>query len=321
MKNTMLSIIKYFRDNFTAFGLSSKDDLKTVERPKSPLVNGGRRLTVLSLRTLRDTGREAPFAAADPNEKYVTLVEMECKARSANPGEDFLWNEVWAFRDVVYGTLAGPEGTGIVIPRYNWADPQNLVPDGEIWFKVDPGKGEPLEKNLEDPEDAANKSIYLTYYVHWWRALAETQDTDSWLEALALWTQAALGAEWAVYRSVWPSNYRRPCVLWRATGVEAREKGQAMYELKKKFAGHVLGRTPNEQRNGVLSLIRGLQGAVKIVLDSGTKRYLKVAEPKAGLQEDALLAGQVTVSLSRLETRPAEEAPLMQKIEVNGEWR
>ena len=173
MDNTMISIGRHITNNFAAFGLTAATDLKLVQRPKSALANGGKWLIMLALRTLPDTTRGVPFnnllKPGTKGERLLTLVEFECKMRAANPGLDFYWNQVRQFRDKAFEALAGPTRAGLVIPRNNWADPQNPVPAGEIWFEVNPGRNSPIEDPIEDPNDPANKSIMLTYSVHWWK--------------------------------------------------------------------------------------------------------------------------------------------------------
>lgn len=177
MDNMMLSIGKYITSNYAAFGLAAANDLKLTGKPKSNLVNGGKWLIMLAMRTLPDHTRGLPFgnllATGIKGERFLTIVEFECKARAPDPGRDFYWNTVRLFRDGVYGALAGPSRGGLVIPRYNWIDPEYPVSDGEIWFEVDPMRNTPLEDTVEDPNDPANKSIFLTYNVHWYRSVAE----------------------------------------------------------------------------------------------------------------------------------------------------
>ncbi len=151
--------------------------------------------------------------------------------------------------------------------------------------------------------------------------IQENIASDTWLEALATWTETTLGATWTVYRNFWPLGYVRPAVMWRLAGVEVREKARAMFEVQKKFAGHVLGSTSNEQITGALTVIQELRSAIKLALDVINKRYLAVKDPAADYRADALVAGQVSVILTRLTSRPAEEEILMQKIKSAGLWK
>ncbi len=149
-------------------------------------------------------------------------------------------------------------------------------------------------------------------------AVPETVANDPWLEALAAWTGTILGTAWTVYRNFWPLGYKRPAVMWRLTGVEVRERARAMFEVRKRFIGHVLGSTPNEQVTGALTVVQEMGNAIKLPLDVVNKRYLTVNNPAVDYRADALTAGQVTVILSRLTNRPAEEAPLIMAVHNTG---
>lgn len=313
MKNTMRSIIDYFIDNYQDLGLSSASGLKVIEKPKSTLTDGGKWLTVLALQTLPDENTGTPFEVPEESDRSMTQVEIECKMRSPDPSVDFLWNELWGYRDSVISTLAGPEKTGILITRYDWTDPNNPVADGQIWFSV-----KPQERLIEDQRDPANKSVFLTYNVHWWKSSVETFSNDPWLEALAAWTEGIMGPEWIVYRGVWPLVYGKPSILWRLIGGGISEKARAVYEVQKNFSVHVLGRTPNEKVTGVVTLAQELGNAVKIVLNAVDRRYMVVRNPILNLQADALKVGQITVALSRLTSRPVEEVPYIMSVEGSG---
>lgn len=168
----MISIAKHIAANNAAFGLTMATDLKLIEKSKTSLVNGAKWLIMLAMRTLPDTSRGVPFGnlleTGVKGERFLTLIEFECKTRAPDPSKDFYWNDVRKFRDKVYNALAGPTRNGIVIPRKDWTDPNNPVIDGEIWFECNPPNS-PLEDPIEDPADPANKSIFLTYQSHWWK--------------------------------------------------------------------------------------------------------------------------------------------------------
>ncbi|NPV30497.1 MAG: hypothetical protein HPY58_12785 [Firmicutes bacterium] len=149
-------------------------------------------------------------------------------------------------------------------------------------------------------------------------AVPETTANDPWLEALAAWTGTILGAAWTVYRNFWPPGYRRPAVMWRLTGVEVRERARAMFEVRKRIIGHILGSTPNEQIAGALTVVQELGCAIKLPLDVVNKRYLTVSSLAVDYRADALTAGQISVTLSRLTNRPAEEAPLIMAVHNTG---
>jgi len=136
---------------------------------------------------------------------------------------------------------------------------------------------------------------------------------DDWLAALADWTASLLASPWTVYRGQWPLVYERPSVLWRLAGMESVRVG-ASAELRKRFVGHVAGRSEGEQLAGAVRIIEGLGGNYKLPLQAAESKFLKVSEPVADVLKDELAEGQISVALSRPIVRPAEEAPLMQRV-------
>ncbi|MCD9020498.1 hypothetical protein [Cohnella silvisoli] len=145
-------------------------------------------------------------------------------------------------------------------------------------------------------------------------AQAETVEEDKWLVALSNWTSSLLGNGWHVYRERWPLNYLCPSVLWRLEGVEALEGNRAGFEARKRFAGHVIGRTLNEQTLVVNQLVEGLNASIKIPLEIANRRYLTVLNPVVDLKGDAMLDGQISITLSRRNQRLTENSPTMRKI-------
>ena len=146
----------------------------------------------------------------------------------------------------------------------------------------------------------------------------ENVPNDPWLEALSSWTEGIMGQDWTVYRGLWPLGYVRPAVMWRIAVTEVNTLMMATFEVRKRFVGHIIGRTPNEQADGVLRIVEQLGSAVKIPLNPAERRYLTVIDPRADLQANAITGGQITVTLSRRTNRPTEEAPLIQKVNQYG---
>jgi len=152
-------------------------------------------------------------------------------------------------------------------------------------------------------------------------AVPETVANDTWVEAIANWSENLLGTGWTVYRNRWPLGYVRPAVLWRLTNFNVEGINRSGFEVKKSLVGHVLGGTPNEETQGVLQIIDGLTQAIKVPLDMESKKYMTVVTPRGNFQVNALERGQVIVTLTRKIKRLQEEVPLMQKIEGRGTWR
>lgn len=149
----------------------------------------------------------------------------------------------------------------------------------------------------------------------------ETIANDFWIERLAFWTANVLGPEWTVYRNYWPLGYKRPTVMWRLTRVGIEEQTRAAFKVLKAVQGHILGRTPNEELDGAAKLVQELGTVIKIPLDMTTRRYLMVEKPTVDYRNDALSAGQITLTLTRLVERPTDEVPLIERVYSNGLWR
>lgn len=321
MENTMISIGKYITANHAAFGLASATDYKPQDDTGENIPNGAKWLIADVLSDGPDASDDVPFnnilTAEISGKQMMALIDLIVFTRAPDPSKTFYWNTARKMRQKIYGALAGANGGGLVIPRYDWTDPANPVQDGEIWFEVSRNNS-PIIKEIADPKDKANKYIYMTYKVHYWKSLQETTPTDTWLEALSVWTGSVMGADWIVYRGAWPLGYTRPAIMWRMTGTEVIEKGLAMYEVRKKFTGHILGRSYNEQVAGAVTLTQELGKTVKVVLDAANRRYMTVKTPALNLQADALSTGQLSVLLSRNTNRPTEAIPYIMKVQGSG---
>lgn len=149
--------------------------------------------------------------------------------------------------------------------------------------------------------------------------ITETVANDPWIDALCAWSEALLGSSWAVYRNIWPCGYRRPSVLWRLSGINITSRGRAVFEIRKTVIGHVLGATPNQQIAGIVQIMQGLGNEIKIPLDVADRRYLTVSSPAGDFKVDALKAGQISLILSRLTSKPITEVPPIGAVNINGE--
>jgi hypothetical protein len=149
-------------------------------------------------------------------------------------------------------------------------------------------------------------------------AMTESVADDSWLDGVADWTSALLGTTWHIYRNIWPLGYQRPAVLWRIANIEAKDKNPRTYLVRKILIGHVLGSTPNQQIAKVSELLQKLRSDTKLVLDETDKQYLTVEEVSGDYQADPINKGQITVIVSKLMVRIAEEAPLMSAVHDTG---
>lgn len=326
MYNTMTSIGKHIVENAAEFGLTSAEDLKTIGATHQALPDGARWLVMHAVRTVPNHTADSSFGhgliTGPGAERFLTQIKFEVRTRSPEPGSDFLWDTARQFRDKVYGALKNAQPGGKVIPRYDWSDPENPLAAGEIWFEVNPSVS-PVEENLEDPQDPANKSIFLTYQVHWWRPAPtlEPAEQDPWLEALMLWTRSRLGEGWTISGSDGLETLARPAVLWNLTGISTKQSTGSLYEVSKKFTGRIFGRVPHQHAMAALSIMEGLGRDVKMILNAAEKKYAAVVNPQMEIPSNNLREAQVTVELTRKTPKPEEEVALMMKVKTEGSWQ
>lgn len=170
--------------------------------------------------------------------------------------------------------------------------------------------------DVSDPEWGLTRGLRFAVYALQPVQVPETVASDPWIEALARWTEGVLGPEWTVYQNAWPAGYRRPSILWRLVGYEAQPVSPAVYLMRKRMAGHVIGRTPNETTQAVLRVVEELTRAVKVPIDEAARTYMTVHDPRASHEVDALIREQITVTLSRRTASPVEDAPVMRVVYV-----
>jgi hypothetical protein len=149
----------------------------------------------------------------------------------------------------------------------------------------------------------------------------ETFPSDSWVEALAAWTQQTLGQDWTLYRDRWPMGYRQPAVLWRLVSSQVMHAARATFKVTKQLQAHVIGQTVNQQNSGATAIVEGLGQAIKLPLNEPVGAYLTVADARADFRNEALTTGQVTVELFRFTARPTEEIPFITRVYPRGFWR
>lgn len=145
-------------------------------------------------------------------------------------------------------------------------------------------------------------------------AVPETVQNDPWIESLASWTESKLGPEWNVYRNLWPMGYVRPSILWRLDEVRVENATRSVFKVIKTIKGHLVGNTPNEELAGVLFIIQTLMQDIKIPLDLDARKYLTVEKPVGDYKADSLTKGQISLTLTRLTSRPTEEVSTIQRI-------
>ena len=142
----------------------------------------------------------------------------------------------------------------------------------------------------------------------------ETIPDDPWLIALKNWTTKELGKDWTIYLGSWPLDYVRPSILWRVSGYDTENMGRAIYKINRQISGHILGRTPNEEAEATLYLLRRLEECIKIPLNEQRRTYMTLKRPECDLRADPIQKGQLIFNLYRYTGRPKDEAPIMMHI-------
>ncbi|MED5020196.1 hypothetical protein P9847_23285 [Paenibacillus chibensis] len=141
--------------------------------------------------------------------------------------------------------------------------------------------------------------------------------TDDWLNALLSWTRAQLGDAWSVYPTAWPSGPTDTSVLWRMAGTETKMAGASLYEIRRRFVGHVIGRNAVSEQRTAAALVEMLGSKVQLPMDTDARKHMSVSEVSADLQADGFLDGQIQLTLVQRRVRPAEEAALIRSVELH----
>jgi hypothetical protein len=149
-------------------------------------------------------------------------------------------------------------------------------------------------------------------------AINETVASDSWVEAMASWSESLLGSTWSVYRNQWPLGYKRPAVLWRLSDWSMEPMTRSGFKVKKTLFCHVIGVSPNDQIKTAKQIVTEMANSIKLPLDSIAKTYVTIESQKIDYKVDALQRGQITVNLSRNSSRPQPDIPVMQVIDSTG---
>ncbi|KAF9117488.1 hypothetical protein BGX30_005419 [Mortierella sp. GBA39] len=210
-------------------------------------------------------------------------------------GEE-IWKSAWAgYRQVVRVKLYS--GTAGISRLDAWA--QQLVRGLQRRSIAAPDPGAILLHYLGVPEaDALDQaSGGLIRCLRFGAYLPEASGAeapappDAWLSALAEWTRGKLAD------------------LWQMAGA-------SMYEVRKTFVGHLAAPFPETEHHASVALVEELGAQTQLPLGDGERRYLSVAEVSANMQADAILDGQLKLTLVQRRMRPAEEAALIRRVAV-----
>lgn len=144
---------------------------------------------------------------------------------------------------------------------------------------------------------------------------------DPWLEPLVQWSSDILGDHWEVYESHWPAKPERPCLLWRVLNMSLTPVGRSGYRCAKQFEAFVLAEDKEEESDGLMRLSQQLASAVKLPLDTVSRKYVTVGDivmnPTSANDGYAVSdRGVLGITLSSIEPAASSEAaaPLMRQV-------
>lgn len=225
---------------------------------------------------------------------------------------------------------------------------------GSVEFKLDaPGSWRKLSLNVRsttpvgaqdriwsainkllDPDDGVIKMDGQTYTVQI-TALPAVQDKDgvgrclmksvlilrqvkpvqeTWLKAISVFTEAALGSQWRVYRGF--NGTCRPSVSWQCLSVQSALASRGACQLTKQFVGQIAARSANEYQLTAQLLLLGLAEQAKLPMGGVGGRWLTVINSSATMRSGDLSTGILTVTLTGAAAAPQGTLPLIAGVQT-----
>ncbi|MEC0228056.1 minor capsid protein [Paenibacillus alba] len=138
--------------------------------------------------------------------------------------------------------------------------------------------------------------------------------TEPWLEAISLFTETALGAQWRVYRGF--NGTCRPSVSWQCMNEQSASSSRAANQLSKQFVGQIAARTSSEYQLAAQNLLLGLAEHAKLPMAGLGGRWLTVVNAGAALRAGDLSTGLITVALSGTAAVPQGVFPLIAGVQT-----
>ncbi|NQX60433.1 minor capsid protein [Paenibacillus qinlingensis] len=135
---------------------------------------------------------------------------------------------------------------------------------------------------------------------------------ESWLDALSLFTETALGPSWLVYRGF--NGTCRPAVSWQCTSCQSASTSQGMAKLTKQFVGQIAASSASEYQLAAQTLLVGLAEQVKLPVEGADGRWLTVVNSNIAMRSGDLSTGLLTVTLTGVVTAPQSVFPLIEAL-------
>lgn len=138
-------------------------------------------------------------------------------------------------------------------------------------------------------------------------ALHESVDTsnDTWVNATANFIESVTGI--TSYRGAWREDFQVPSVLCRTIGKTTESINYASFRENRDIRIHVVSDNRNEINQIIDSIEHELMAAIKIPLNIADRRYLTIKSIKEDRNNDMLGAGQVTVTMTRINSIQRDE--------------
>ncbi|MDQ0873237.1 hemin uptake protein HemP [Paenibacillus sp. V4I3] len=132
---------------------------------------------------------------------------------------------------------------------------------------------------------------------------------ETWLKAISVFTEAALGSQWRVYRGF--NGTCRPSVSWQCLSVQSASASRGACQLTKQFVGQIAARSANEYQLAAQILLLGLAEQAKLPMGGAESRWLTVINSSATLRSGDLSTGILTVILMGAASVPQGTLSLM----------
>jgi hypothetical protein len=148
-------------------------------------------------------------------------------------------------------------------------------------------------------------------------ALYETHATnDTWENATADFIESTVGT--VSYRGAWREDFQVPSVLCRTISKATEPFNYNSFRENRDIRIHVVSDNQNEVNQIIDAIEHELIRAIKIPLEIDNRRYLTIKSIREDRNNDMLGAGQVTVSMTRINSIQRDEV-YIEKIYSRGQ--
>ncbi|NOU87806.1 hypothetical protein GC102_18815 [Paenibacillus sp. LMG 31460] len=137
---------------------------------------------------------------------------------------------------------------------------------------------------------------------------------ETWLKAITVFTEAALGSQWRVYRGF--NGTCRPSVSWQCLSVRSASESRGACQLTKQFVGQIAARSANEYQLAAQILLLGLAEQAKLPMGGAGSRWLTVINSSATIRSGDLSTGILTVTLTGAAAAPQGSLPLIAGVQT-----